>query len=105
MSRNEKRFIRTKENFVCEQCGVEVLGNGYTNHCPVCLWSKHVDIFPGDRLSTCLGMMMPTSIFLNHGVYTVEHTCVLCGHKKCNVTSKLDSFETILHLSKQIAEK
>ena len=24
-------------------------GNGYTNHCPKCLWSKHVDINPGDR--------------------------------------------------------
>ena len=23
--------------------------NGYTNHCSQCLWSKHVDINPGDR--------------------------------------------------------
>ncbi|MFA6992594.1 MAG: RNHCP domain-containing protein, partial [Candidatus Gracilibacteria bacterium] len=39
-----KRFSRTIEDFVCEKCGAKVKGDGYTNHCPKCLWSKHVDI-------------------------------------------------------------
>ena len=42
-------FTRKVEDFTCEHCGREVHGNGYTNHCPHCLHSKHVDVNPGDR--------------------------------------------------------
>ena len=28
-----KKFQRNKEDFICEKCGLEVEGNGYTNHC------------------------------------------------------------------------
>ena len=52
-----KKFIKVKEDFVCEHCGAEVKGDGYTNHCPKCLWSKHVDVHPGDRAAECGGMM------------------------------------------------
>ncbi|HYC79501.1 MAG TPA: RNHCP domain-containing protein, partial [Candidatus Binatia bacterium] len=54
-----KLFQRTPENFVCENCGTKVSGNGYTNHCPNCLYSKHVDNNPGDRLNKCHGLMEP----------------------------------------------
>ena len=36
-------FIRKTEDFICENCGAVVVGNGYTNHCPACLYSKHVE--------------------------------------------------------------
>lgn len=55
MTQEIKKFQRTTENFVCEKCGFIVEGNGYTNHCPNCIWSKHVDIHPGDRASLCGG--------------------------------------------------
>ena len=55
-------FQRRIENFVCENCGYEVAGTGYTNHCPKCLWSKHVDIHPGDRSAACGGMMEPIRV-------------------------------------------
>ncbi|MST04461.1 MAG: RNHCP domain-containing protein [Candidatus Pacebacteria bacterium] len=55
-------FIKVKEDFVCENCKTEVKGNGYTNHCPVCLYSKHVDVDPGDRLSKCGGLMKPMGL-------------------------------------------
>lgn len=42
-SKKPKNFTRVIEDFICENCGTEVKGNGYTNHCPKCLWSKHVD--------------------------------------------------------------
>ena len=58
----KKRFTRTIEDFTCEQCGASVTGNGYTNHCPHCLWSKHVDIFPGDREAECQGLMAPVTL-------------------------------------------
>jgi len=34
---------------------------GYTarDHCPYCLYSKHLDIFPGDRKNECKGLMKP----------------------------------------------
>lgn len=51
----EKKFQRQIEDFVCEKCGKEVKGDGYTDHCPRCLRSKHVDVNPGDRRSKCNG--------------------------------------------------
>ena len=48
-----RRFTRTVGDFVCENCNTSVKGNGYTDHCPCCLYSKHVDINPGDRDCDC----------------------------------------------------
>ena len=59
MNTPPKKFQRTIEDFTCEQCNFAVKGNGYTNHCPKCLWSKHVDVNPGDRAATCGGLMEP----------------------------------------------
>ena len=43
-----KRFTKIDEEFICENCGEKVEKLGYTcrNHCPHCLYSKHVDINP-----------------------------------------------------------
>ena len=79
-----KTFQRRKENFVCENCGFEVIGNGFTNHCPRCLWSKHVDINPGDRQAPCRGLMKPVSFEVKKGRYRVLHRCVKCGFKRWN---------------------
>ena len=62
-----RTMSRRKENsqFLCEQCGRHVLplSNGsYRNHCPFCLFSKHVDILPGDRASDCGGLMEPVGL-------------------------------------------
>ena len=59
-------FIMRNESFTCENCGTEVdlhpTGSA-RNHCPVCLCSLHVDdVLPGDRLSTCHGLMRPVGI-------------------------------------------
>lgn len=59
-------FIAREEPFVCEHCGraVKPLGKGtYRDHCPSCLFSKHVDRDgPGDRLSSCKGLLKPVAI-------------------------------------------
>jgi len=96
-----KKFQRTKENFVCENCHQEIIGNGYTNHCPHCLWSKHVDVNPGDRLSLCQGLMEPINIELKQGNYFILHRCLKCGYEKINKTAEDDDFETILALVKK----
>jgi len=45
---NLRKFTKIDEEFICENCGHKVNKLGYTcrNHCPICLYSKHVDINP-----------------------------------------------------------
>ena len=53
------RFTHNNDPFTCEACGAVVppRQRGCRNHCPVCLVSKHVDVFPGDRANACKGLM------------------------------------------------
>ena len=95
-----KRFQRNIEDFVCEKCGYAVKGDGYTNHCLRCLWSKHVDVNPGDRQATCLGLMEPIGIELKGGEYTILHRCVKCGFEKRNKANKNDDTDAIIKLSR-----
>lgn len=92
-------FIRKTENFVCQKCGQTVEGNGYTNHCTQCLWSKHVDIFPGDRAGKCEGMMEPIGIEKKGKDYIIIHKCIKCGFEKPNKTVKEDNFQMIVQIS------
>jgi len=92
-------FVRNKEDFICEHCGQEVVGNGYTNHCPKCLWSKHVDVDPGDRAETCKGLMEPISVEVLGGTYTIIQRCHGCNKKRSIVASPNDEFEVLLELS------
>lgn len=94
-----KKFRRTIEDFVCENCGKKVKGTGYTNHCPSCLWSKHVDIYPGDRSCDCQGLMEPTDIIVKNDTYVIVHKCVKCRLEKINKSSIEDDFESILSIS------
>lgn len=99
----QKRFSRCIEDFSCEYCGIEVEGNGYTNHCPSCLWSKHVDITPGDRQEECQGMMEPVSIESKRGEYIILHKCKRCSLERKNKTAPNDDFDTIIKVSKQMS--
>jgi len=95
-----KHFIRKKEDFVCEVCGKKVIGTGYTNHCPHCLWSKHVDQnVPGDRISNCGGLMKPVAVEVKKGQYYLVYRCQRCGKTSRNKTSPQDNFEKILEIA------
>ncbi|MBP5204121.1 RNHCP domain-containing protein [bacterium] len=91
-------FIRRVENFVCENCNTEVEGNGYTDHCPNCLYSKHVDINPGDRLCDCKGLMKPISVEYKKQKYRIHYVCTKCGYKHIVDANKNDSFDALLSL-------
>ena len=95
-----KKFQRTKEDFICANCGFFVRGSGYTNHCPKCLWSKHVDIHPGDRSAECGGLMKPIALEKKGEKYSILHQCVVCGIERKNKVSEEDDFESILALLK-----
>ena len=97
-------FIKNTENFICEHCGEETIGSGYTNHCPICLYSKHVDINPGDRQASCYGLMEPSEIAVDGKEYSIIHKCVLCDHLKKNKVSDADDFDKILELAQKRVE-
>jgi rubrerythrin len=85
-----QEFSRKVEDFTCEHCGAVVVGNGYTNHCPQCLWSKHVDVTPGDRAADCGYLMEPYVLELVGGEFELVHRCLKCGYQKRNKTSPDD---------------
>ncbi len=93
------QFKKNKEDFVCEMCGAKVVGNGYTNHCPECLWSKHVDINPGDRKGKCGGTMEPISVSKKDGEYNILHKCLKCGFEHWNKAVKRDNFDMLIQIS------
>ena len=93
-----KKFQKRVENFICENCGAHVKGAGYTDHCPYCLWSKHVDINPGDRRCKCSGMMKPLSLEANSKGYVIHYKCHKCGYTHKVRSDKADSFAKMLEL-------
>ena len=96
-----KKFQKRMEDFLCGQCTKEVKGNGFTNHCPFCLWSKHVDIFPGDRLEPCQGNMKPIGIAKSKkGDDQIIHECIVCGYRKNNKVAPVDDVDKVIQVSK-----
>jgi Zn finger protein HypA/HybF involved in hydrogenase expression len=95
------KFIRTKEDFICSHCGAEVIGNGYTNHCPKCLWSRHVDVNPGDRAEECGGMMEPIRTEYEHGKFILIHKCEKCGKERRVKMNDSDDMEVAAMLNKK----
>ena len=93
-----KKFQRKIEDFTCEHCGARVKGNGYTNHCPDCLWSKHVDNNPGDRENRCKGLMEPVDAYLKATEWYILHKCTKCGQERSIKTIPSDNQQAIKDL-------
>ena len=98
-----KLFQRKIEDFICGNCGFGVTGNGYTNHCPKCLYSRHVDINPGDRLNRCRGLMAPIGLEIKAGEYILIHKCLKCGAVKKNKAAAEDDHQALVKLAKTAA--
>jgi DNA-directed RNA polymerase subunit RPC12/RpoP len=99
---------KTENNsFICEHCGqmVAALTNGsYRNHCPFCLFSKHVDQTPGDRACLCRGLMEPAGLRYKPGKgYQIVHRCLKCGVEQVNRvaenTVQPDWIDVLINLS------
>ena len=78
----------TNNGFACACCGADVppLQNGsYRNHCPFCLHSLHVDVFPGDRANDCHGLLEPVGAdYSGKKGWVVVHRCRRCGEVRRN---------------------
>jgi len=98
-----KRFQRRVENFTCLQCGAAATGNGYTNHCPRCLWSRHVDIDPGDRAAACQGAMRRAAVETSREGWTLTHVCEACGATRRCKSAAGDDRDAILAVAREAA--
>lgn len=104
-ARERRNPIRRDEAFCCVACGEEVAAHGRTarDHCPSCLCSLHVDKVPGDRASTCGGLLRPVALELRGGHPYLMYRCARCGESKVNQAildgDRPDSWDRIMKLS------
>lgn len=89
------------ENFTCENCNRNVNKLKYSarDHCPYCLYSKHVDINPGDRMNNCQGLLKPIGIENFKNTYKIIYKCTKCGKIHKNIIAKDDNMDLIINLS------
>ena len=97
-------FIAREEPFTCEHCGASVtplLHGTYRNHCPNCLWSRHLDErTPGDRASECCSLMEPIGITVRgSGEWVVVHRCSGCEEVNLNRSAGDDNPLALLRLA------
>lgn len=98
-----KRFNMIDEEFICDNCHKKVSKLNYTarDHCPYCLYSKHLDIMPGDRKNTCKGLLKPIGIEKYKNTYKIIYKCLNCNIIHKNIMATDDDFNKIIELSNQ----
>lgn len=98
-----KRFNMIDEEFICEHCGnkVEKLEYSARDHCPYCLYSKHVDINPGDRLNPCKGLLKPIDIEKFKNTYKIIYKCEKCSELHKNIIASDDDINEIIKISSE----
>ncbi len=96
-----KKFNHLDEGFICENCQKEVTPLGYTSrdHCPYCLYSKHVDINPGDRQNNCKGLLKPIQLEKFKDTFKIIYKCQKCKKNHKNIIAKDDNMTKIIELS------
>lgn len=100
--------------FICDHCHDQVqstpdMGIINRNHCPSCLFSKHVDDrIPGDRKALCDGLMEPIGLTIKRskgnkykpdttaGELMIIHRCTKCGKVNINRIAGDDDTNMIL---------
>ena len=97
-----KRFNMIDESFTCENCvkTIEPLVYSARDHCPYCLFSKHVDILPGDRANECHGLLEPIKIEKFKNTYKIIYKCQKCHQTHKNIMANDDDMNIIIELSK-----
>jgi hypothetical protein len=79
------------------------------NHCPYCLWSRHLDLCAaGDRLSACKGKMKPVGLTMkksrdkyqvkSRGELMLVHECVECGGLSINRIAADDDPDSVMEV-------
>lgn len=105
---------QTFGEFKCAHCGYIVSserwlsGVNNRNHCPYCLWSRHLDLYSaGDRLSACKAAMQPVALTIKRsrnkyrrggGELMLVHQCTECGEFSINRIAADDDARTLLEV-------
>jgi DNA-directed RNA polymerase subunit RPC12/RpoP len=112
----------TEKNFICSHCQKTVnednlIGTHNRNHCPKCLWSKHIDLQKsGDRMANCKNPMEPIGLTFKQeridkygktkqGELMIVHQCEKCGKISLNRIAGDDKEEEILKLLENPPQK
>jgi len=93
----QKKFTMINEWFSCENCWEKITKHptgSARNHCPFCLYSKHLDEkYPWDRLSECFWIMNPVWIdFKKNKWDMIKHKCIKCWKEILNQKAPDDNF-------------
>ena len=96
-----KKFRELDEEFICENCHKKVQPLEYSSrdHCPYCLYSKHVDINPGDRANSCKGLLKPIGIEKYRDTFKIIYQCEKCKIIHKNIMAKDDDLSEIIRIS------
>lgn len=103
------------QGFRCANCGLQVTsdplisGVNHRNHCPYCLWSRHLDLWEsGDRLAACKAGMRPVGFVCKParskyglprpGELLLVHACQDCEKVSLNRLAADDALETALEI-------
>lgn len=89
--------------FRCKKCKTMIdrpaSGTLQRNHCPVCLYSVHVDTRAGDRAAECGSSMEPISIWVRSDEWVLLHRCLGCGVIHSNRIAPDDNEAVLLSLA------
>jgi RNHCP domain len=107
MSRDQRRGARRDGpiTFRCGNCRLDVAyrapGTAHRNHCPNCLWSRHLDDDrPGDREADCGSLMEPIAVTVRgDGEWVLVHRCGGCDELHLNRTAADDNPLILLRLA------
>jgi hypothetical protein len=105
----------TNASFTCLHCELPVTAERWSsgvnnrNHCPYCLWSRHVDLNEaGDRLSACKAEMQPIGLTIKQvkkkyarpdsGELMLVHLCSDCGKVSINRIAADDVPERVMEV-------
>ena len=102
---------QTDDGFLCKHCNVYVSSASFLsgvenrNHCPYCLWSRHMDLYAaGDRLSACKSPMKPIGLTTKatnkkyspgRGELMLIHLCTECETLSINRIAADDIPQTV----------
>ena len=105
------------DGFVCKHCrnfvssAFLLCGVHNRNHCPYCLWSRHLDLeAAGDRLSACKALMRPIGLTVKQtrrkygfgrGELMLIHLCSDCGRLSINRLAADDDRENLFIVFEQ----
>ena len=108
-------YFDINSDFTCAHCGnfvpagILAAGVNNRNHCPYCLWSRHLDLFQaGDRMAACKSPMQPVGLTLKcsrkkytsatGGELMLIHLCSECEKISINRIAADDVPEAIIEV-------